>query len=115
MDRWIHMTETTCIDPSREKEFNDWFDNIHVPDVLKTTGFVSARRFVIKEPVRGRGKYLAIYEIDTDDIEKTWALRNEFKKEEDERGRALAKALPNLVHITWREIFFKQISERIKS
>ena len=111
MEKWINMTETTCVDPAREQEFNDWFDNIHVPDVLKTPGYVSARRFVIKEPKMGRGKYLAIYEIETDDIEKTLALRDKYKKIEEEQRRSFGKTVANFAHISWRLCLFKQIGE----
>ena len=43
MEKWINMVEVFCTDPSREKEFNDFLDNVHMPDVLKTPGFVSVR------------------------------------------------------------------------
>jgi hypothetical protein len=32
--------------PGREAEFNDWYDNRHVPEVLAVPGFVSCTRFV---------------------------------------------------------------------
>ena len=111
MEKWINMTETTCIDPAREQEFNDWFDNIHLPDVLKTPGYVSAKRFVIKESKMGRGKYLAIYEIETNDIEKTLALRKEYKKIEAEQGRSFGQVVGTFAHITWRLCIFQQIGE----
>ena len=28
--------ESDCSDPSREEEFNRWYDDIHLPDVLST-------------------------------------------------------------------------------
>ena len=52
----------------------EWYDSIHVPDVLSTPGFVSARRYKAKDLRDGRGMYLAIYEILTDDIEATLTL-----------------------------------------
>ena len=67
----LFIVESNCGDPAREKEFNDWYDNIHMPDVLATPGFLSSQRYIIKEPVEGRGKYITIYDLETDDIEKT--------------------------------------------
>jgi hypothetical protein len=31
--------------PDREADYNDWYDSVHVPEVLGIDGFVSARRF----------------------------------------------------------------------
>jgi hypothetical protein len=58
--------------PGRDKEYNDWYDNQHLPDLLKIPGIVAAKRFRHDDPRDGMpapaAKYLAIYEIDTDDI-----------------------------------------------
>ena len=48
----------------REDEFNDWYTNTHVPEILSVPGFVRARRF---KAVDG-DHYLAVYDIDADDI-----------------------------------------------
>ena len=29
MDRWLIVVQTNCTDPSKEKEFNEWYDNVH--------------------------------------------------------------------------------------
>jgi len=60
MEKWISFGELICADPSREKEFNDFYDNVHVPNVLKAPGFVAATRYTIKEPMNGRGRYLTM-------------------------------------------------------
>ena len=72
MEKWILVIASNCSDPAREDEFNDWYDNIHLPDLMKNPGFVRASRFVNPEPsTLESGKYLAIYEIETEDINKT--------------------------------------------
>jgi hypothetical protein len=69
MARWIFSVESDCNDPECERDFNDWYDNIHVPDVMKTGCFIKGTRFVLSAaPEKGRGKYLAIYEFETDNI-----------------------------------------------
>jgi hypothetical protein len=55
----------------RDSEYNTWYDNTHLPDVLRVDGFVAARRFVAAPGVHGEMPalpYLAIYEIETDDL-----------------------------------------------
>lgn len=53
----------------REDEFNEWYANEHIPDMLAVPGIVSARRYVaLEEPVQADEessyRYLAIYEIE---------------------------------------------------
>jgi uncharacterized protein (TIGR02118 family) len=60
----------------QEDEFNRWYDAVHIPDVLKIPGFVSAERFSY-QPVDGTAEsshpYLALYTVETDDIAATQA------------------------------------------
>jgi hypothetical protein len=55
----------------REDEYNQWYTNVHLRDVLKIPGIVGAQRFRRSEIQRDDGPfpwgYLAIYECDTDD------------------------------------------------
>jgi hypothetical protein len=55
----------------RDDEFNDWYTNRHLDDMLKIEGVISARRFRYN-PREGwpdcRHKYLALYEVETDDL-----------------------------------------------
>jgi len=58
--------------PGREDEYNDWYTNQHIPDVLSVPGFVAAQRFVLSDAQRNPAlakdalKYVAIYEIEGD-------------------------------------------------
>ena len=57
----------------REDEFNEWYDKQHLPDILAIPGFAQAQRFRLAEPSAQVGpagpyRYLAIYEIETDDV-----------------------------------------------
>ena len=69
MEKWIIVVESSCNDPSREDEFNDWYENIHIPDIMETECYVRATRYELAEPAEGKGKYLAVYEIETEDFE----------------------------------------------
>jgi hypothetical protein len=54
----------------KDKEFNDWYRDIHLPEVLTIPGFVGAQRFELSAAqlpgMETRWKYLVIYEIDDD-------------------------------------------------
>lgn len=58
--------------PGQDDTFNDWYDNVHLDDVLSVPGFVAARRFAAVPSVHGElpdASYLAIYEIEADDLD----------------------------------------------
>lgn len=48
------------IAPGVEAEWNTWYDQTHLPDVLKVPGFLSGRRY---SAVEGTPKYMTLYEI----------------------------------------------------
>lgn len=57
--------------PGREAEFNEWYQNTHLPDICSIPGVVGAQRYVEAAAMMGADdrKYLAIYDIETDDID----------------------------------------------
>ena len=67
-----HLLAFTNPVVGREDEFNRWYDERHVPDLLAVPGFVSAQRFALTDAT-GQGKpgwtYLALYELETDDLD----------------------------------------------
>ncbi len=64
--RLVVLTEPVA---GREKEYNDWYNNQHLADVVAVPGFGGAQRFRLKELCGGEFKqrYLAIYEIEAND------------------------------------------------
>jgi hypothetical protein len=56
------------ISAEHEAEFNAWYNEVHIPEILAQPGFRSARRFKAVAKVPGEGmpshRYLAIYSID---------------------------------------------------
>jgi hypothetical protein len=70
MSRHVLVVHTRPLE-GREEEFNAWYDEVHLPDVLAVEGFVSARRFRAAPSVHGElpeHPFLAIYEIEADDL-----------------------------------------------
>jgi len=54
----------------KDEEFNRWYDEKHVPDLLAVDGFVGATRYRRAElpQAEGQRNYLAIYDIRTADL-----------------------------------------------
>jgi hypothetical protein len=48
-----------------EDEYNNWYNNVHLDDVVSLPGFVRAQRFRLDEPSKFEYRHLAIYEIKT--------------------------------------------------
>jgi hypothetical protein len=95
---------TNCADPARENEFNEWYDNTHVPDVLETPGFVGCTRYeLIGDPGPGQGKFLAVYEVESDDLPSTMAGLQQRVAALAAQGRIIDSI--RLVSFTpWREL-----------
>lgn len=55
----------------REDEYNQWYSETHLPDLLKIPGIVTAQRFRLSKTQKPADaqpwKYLAIYDCDADD------------------------------------------------
>jgi hypothetical protein len=74
MARGVMIVGTRPSDPSREGEFNEWYETTHVPELCEIPGIVSARRFALSQaqlfpPDATRHEYVAIYEIDAENVQ----------------------------------------------
>ena len=50
------------IDPEYDADFNAWYNEEHVSDLLKLPGFLNAARY---EALKGGPRYLACYELES--------------------------------------------------
>jgi len=65
MTRYRMVSLTNVLD-GREKEFNEWYEQVHLGDLLGLDGMLSGQRYrLIDDP---EWAYLADYEVETDDI-----------------------------------------------
>jgi hypothetical protein len=67
--------------PGDEEAFNRWYDEVHLPGFKSIEGVRSARRYKVmrgKLPGMEAWPYLAVYEIETDDLA---ALSSRLAKE----------------------------------
>lgn len=66
-DHFLSVVMADVKDPSKEAEWNAWYDHSHVPNLLRVPGYLSGARFRIKSDPRFSEKpmgpkYLALYE-----------------------------------------------------
>lgn len=66
MPRGVIYVESRPSSPDRVEEFNKWYDEVHLHELLALDGFISARRL---RPVSDDGPYVALYEIEGDDLQ----------------------------------------------
>ena len=62
--------------PAQEDEYNEWYNNTHLDDMVSVPGFVTAQRFRLADSQVGEDnpcKYLALYELETDNLDAALA------------------------------------------
>lgn len=92
---WVILTN--CAEGTNQV-FEDWYDNVHIPDLLRVPGIASASRgratpvqaimsgsgeFALSENRRPDFEYVAIYKLETDDPESVLkeVMRRSFTPE----------------------------------
>ena len=61
----IRIAGVESADPSQEREFNEWYNKIHVPEVCdRIPGVIRGTRYEIVGPEQGYPKYLTVYELE---------------------------------------------------
>jgi len=90
MPKAIILVFTNCADPAREAEFNEWYNKTHVSDILQAEGFVAATRYqLLGNPGPGQGKFLAVYEVEADDLPTAFAGVQKRLAEVTAQGRII--------------------------
>jgi hypothetical protein len=85
-------------DPAWEAEFNDWYDQEHIPVRMAAPGFVSAQRYRTGE----RG-YLAVYEMDSPAALRT-EVYERIKTRPSERTRRMLTGVSGFTRYIGNEI-----------
>ncbi len=107
-NQWLMMVVTNNTDPTREAEFNHWYDEIDLPDVFTVPGYMRARRgkgqpvpdFPSADLQPDEGRYVALYDIESDDIDGTIINMLLLARKMDNTGRST-----NLLGVTERLYF----------
>ena len=106
MAKYVMFVMTNC-EAGKDAEFNDWYDRIHLPDVLKVPGVVAAQRYKLTDEQRRDTRpdygYMAAYQVESNNLVETFRIMNE----------ELPKAYksPTLLKPTWA-YFFQPIGKR---
>lgn len=90
----------TDVEPEYEAEFNEWYNQEHIPQLLAVAGFLTGRRY---QAVDGRPKYVAIYDLADESVTKS----RPFLEVRNKRTPWTARMLPHFQN-TQRGVF-KQI------
>jgi hypothetical protein len=88
MTRYLFFAFSDCKDPARQAEYNEWYNTYHVPDMLEIPGMIKATRWAASGNQSGQARqFLAMYELETDDIEKFDQKIREATMSTIKRGR----------------------------
>ncbi|OGO36592.1 MAG: hypothetical protein A2147_09070 [Chloroflexi bacterium RBG_16_57_8] len=79
----INIVATEC-KPADERKFNDWYDNVHIPLLMKHPAIRSVARYKVRGGSEGQAKYLAIYEFASPESFEAFGESPEFAAARDE-------------------------------
>lgn len=101
----LNVLISNCTDETKHREFNDWYNTVHVPHVLETGRYHTGYRYENVNPSAPEGRYLSIYETDNEDPGELSALMARERPQWIEKGlytpyieRMLRAAFTKMVH-----------------
>jgi hypothetical protein len=62
---YVYIVKTEFASREQEAAWNDWYQHVHVPDMLTVPGVRACRRYV---DVTGDMLYIAVYEVDSPEV-----------------------------------------------
>jgi hypothetical protein len=98
--------------PGREEEFDRWYREEHLPDLLGVDGVIAAQRFEFATAFGSPGpdhRYLALYEVEADSPEAAIATLTAALREP---GRVRSSGS---LDRDFRQWYFRPLGERITS
>lgn len=111
MAKYTFVVMTNAVE-GQDEEFNAWYDEVHIPDVLQVPGFVAAQRFRLAamNPAQNFGhRYLSLYEVETDDLDKARQALSE------RAGTPAMLISPTLDRGAASAAYFEPITDRVTS
>jgi len=103
MAKWIRVVESNCTDAAREADFHEWYNTVHLPDMLETPGIIRAARYEAVDPKEGEARFLAVYEIETDDIDELMKVSQANIAGKKAQGR-MSDLIASVSHRNYRQI-----------
>ena len=111
MEKHVFVVLTNAVE-GEDDAFNEWYSGVHLADVLKVPGIVAAQRFKLSDVQRDKPplpyRYLALYEIETDDLNRTLAVLRE-------RAGTSAMVISDAVAPERAGWFFQPITPRVEA
>ncbi len=84
-------------DASKDSALNEFYENVHIPDILETPGILAAHRFVSIDENVGKGKYLSIFEFNSVEAQKIWGqMRAVLSQKQKIPGHSFVGVTPTL-------------------
>jgi len=62
------LAQVLCSDPAREAEWDAWYDDVHVPDMLSCGAFGAMSRWVRAPRAPHAANFLTLYDVATDTV-----------------------------------------------
>ncbi|OGO07241.1 MAG: hypothetical protein A2Y92_02520 [Chloroflexi bacterium RBG_13_57_8] len=76
--RIINIVATECT-PEYDAQFNKWYNEVHIPMLMKYKGIKKVTRYRIIEENREKPRFLAVYEYDKKEDLDNMTASPEFK------------------------------------
>ena len=110
MARYQYVVLTSPAE-GQDNEYNEWYSNTHLGEILQIPGFKSAKRYKVaarSTPLNPPPKqsYLALYEMETDDPEATLG---ELRRRS---AAGLLKSTTSMDRTVTSSILYELIAER---
>ena len=78
MPKLLNIVATEC-SLQEEVRFNNWYNDVHVPMLMKYSGISRVTRYRLQGEAQGAPTYLACYEFDTNEALTGMQESDEFK------------------------------------
>ncbi len=110
MPKGVLVVETAPSSSDRDAEFNDFYNNIHLAEILRVPEFKSARRF--RRIDQGEYPYLAVYEVEADDLSQVVPAMMEYGQQ---HGATESDAVGKNMHAVLYEQIYEFTGEQAAS
>ncbi len=81
--RILNIVATEC-SPENDAKFNKWYNEVHIPMLMKYKGIKKVTRYKIRDGEQKKPRYLAVYEFDNKEDLIGMTASPEFKAAREE-------------------------------
>ena len=81
--RVINVVEVDC-QPEVDKKYNEWYNEVHIPMIMKYDGILKATRYQLLHGPQGQSRYLTIYEFKDKDAMDSFPNSPEYAAVDEE-------------------------------